>query len=54
LPENLVAGNGCGPVLEALIACLADAGDCILVPAPFYHGLTLGVCRRVGQERRQR
>ena len=34
--DNIALGNGCGAVLDNLFHLLCDAGDGILLPAPFY------------------
>lgn len=38
LPEHLHVASGCGAVIDQLIHLVCDAGDVILVPAPFYPG----------------
>jgi len=34
--DGLVVGAGCNAVLENLCLCLAEAGDAVLVPTPYY------------------
>jgi aspartate/methionine/tyrosine aminotransferase len=34
--EGLVVGAGCNAVLENLCICLAEAGDAVLIPTPYY------------------
>eukprot|EP01026_Neomeris_dumetosa_P024359 TRINITY_DN2031_c0_g1_i4.p1 TRINITY_DN2031_c0_g1~~TRINITY_DN2031_c0_g1_i4.p1 ORF type:complete len:375 (-),score=26.49 TRINITY_DN2031_c0_g1_i4:446-1483(-) len=34
--SQIVVGNGCGPVLDNLFFSLANSGDAVLVPAPYY------------------
>jgi len=35
-PDNIILGAGCNAVLENLCACLADPGDAVLIPTPYY------------------
>lgn len=35
-PENIVLGAGCNAVLENLCMCLANPGDAVLIPTPYY------------------
>jgi len=35
-PDNLIVGAGCNAVLENLCTCLANAGDAVLIPTPYY------------------
>lgn len=35
-PEHLVVGAGCNAVLENLCICLANQGDAVLIPTPYY------------------
>jgi aspartate/methionine/tyrosine aminotransferase len=35
-PDCLVVGAGCNAVLENLCLCLANAGDAVLIPTPYY------------------
>eukprot|EP00730_Choanoeca_flexa_P019980 TRINITY_DN9768_c0_g1_i2.p1 TRINITY_DN9768_c0_g1~~TRINITY_DN9768_c0_g1_i2.p1 ORF type:complete len:232 (+),score=34.18 TRINITY_DN9768_c0_g1_i2:100-696(+) len=44
--DSIVVGNGCGPVLEAMVSCVADEGDVILVPSPYYHAFAIDLCKR--------
>ncbi|XP_018410417.1 PREDICTED: 1-aminocyclopropane-1-carboxylate synthase-like protein 1 [Nanorana parkeri] len=41
--ENVVILNGCGSLFSALAAVLCDAGDSILIPTPFYGGITQSI-----------
>jgi aspartate/methionine/tyrosine aminotransferase len=34
--DGLIAGAGCNAVLENLCFCLAEAGDAVLIPTPYY------------------
>ncbi|EDQ90334.1 uncharacterized protein MONBRDRAFT_24686 [Monosiga brevicollis MX1] len=46
--EEFIVGNGCGPLIESVVSCLADANDVVLVPAPYYHAFALDLCKRIG------
>jgi len=35
-PDNIVMGAGCNAVLENLCMCLANPGDAVLIPTPYY------------------
>ena len=35
-PENVVVGSGCVSLLNSLFYCLAEEGDAVLIPAPYY------------------
>ncbi|XP_032227919.1 1-aminocyclopropane-1-carboxylate synthase-like protein 1 isoform X2 [Nematostella vectensis] len=45
-PNNLLVQNGCATVVEALGTVLADPGDGILIPAPYYGGFNADLCQR--------
>ena len=36
LPEHVVLGSGCGSLLNLLFFVLAEEGDAVLIPAPYY------------------
>ncbi|KAM0755853.1 PLP-dependent transferase [Meredithblackwellia eburnea MCA 4105] len=36
--DHVIAGSGCGSVIDLLVSCLADPGDGILVAKPYYTG----------------
>lgn len=38
-PNNLVLTAGATSANEALVFCLAEKGDAILIPTPYYPGL---------------
>ncbi|PWN34605.1 PLP-dependent transferase, partial [Meira miltonrushii] len=38
LPQHLITGPGCGPLLDQLAEHLAEPGDGMLVAAPYYNG----------------
>lgn len=42
-PENVVILNGCGSLFSALAAVLCDPGDSVLIPTPFYGGITQSI-----------
>jgi 1-aminocyclopropane-1-carboxylate synthase len=35
-PDGISVSAGCGAVLDALIFCLCDPGDAVLIPSPYY------------------
>lgn len=35
-PENVVLGSGCASLLNSLFYTLAEEGDAVLIPAPYY------------------
>ena len=47
-PENVVVGNGVSSLLESLAFSLFDAGDSIIIPAPYYTGYEEDFCHRFG------
>jgi len=47
-PDNVVLGAGCNAVLENLCMCLADPGDAILVPTPYYAAFEFDLVSRAG------
>jgi len=48
IPENLVVGSGCNAVLENLCTVLADSGDSVLVPTPYYAAFEFDLGARAG------
>jgi 1-aminocyclopropane-1-carboxylate synthase len=38
LPEHIMTGPGCGPLLDQIFEHLADPGDGVLIAAPYYNG----------------
>jgi 1-aminocyclopropane-1-carboxylate synthase len=46
-PEHLTALTGCGSVIDLLLHCVANPGDAVLIPAPYYPAFDndLKVCR---------
>eukprot|EP01147_Barroeca_monosierra_P003003 gene3003-5792_t len=46
-PSDFIVGNGCGPLLENVVSCLADEYDYILIPSPYYHAFPMDVSRRM-------
>ncbi|MCO5549812.1 hypothetical protein L7F22_003286 [Adiantum nelumboides] len=38
LPQHLITGPGCGPLLDQLAEHLAEPGDGMLIAAPYYNG----------------
>jgi aspartate/methionine/tyrosine aminotransferase len=47
-PESLVVGAGCNSVLENLFFCIADPGEGVLVPQPFYAAFKFDLGSRAG------
>lgn len=47
-PENLVIGAGCNAVLENLCFCVADPGDTVLIPTPYYAAFEFDLGSRAG------
>jgi len=35
-PKNVVIGSGCSSLLGHLFFCLAEPGDAVLIPLPYY------------------
>lgn len=35
-PQHLTVLSGAGSVLDLLLHCIADRGDAVLIPAPYY------------------
>eukprot|EP00937_MAST-01D_sp_MAST-1D-sp2_P007741 g7741.t1 len=46
--ERLVVGNGCGSLLEMWAHCIADCGEAVLVPSPYYGGFDMDLGKRAG------
>lgn len=46
--ENIVLGAGCNAVLENLCMVLADVGDSVLIPTPYYAAFEFDVGARAG------
>ena len=46
--DQLVLGNGCGSLLEMFAHAVADPGDAVLVPCPYYGGFDVDLCKRAG------
>ena len=47
-PDNVILGAGCNAVLENLCVCLADPGDAVLVPVPYYAAFEFDLAARAG------
>lgn len=47
-PEGVVVGAGCNAVLENLCFCLAQAGDAVLIPRPYYAAFEFDLTARAG------
>lgn len=46
--DNLIMGAGCNAVLENLVFCLAEHGDPVLVPTPYYAAFEFDLVARAG------
>lgn len=46
--DNMIMGAGCNAVLENLVFCLAEHGDAVLVPCPYYAAFEFDLCARAG------
>lgn len=46
LPENLIVSNGCTPLVDTLAFSLADEGEGLLIPSPFYGSFLLDLQSR--------
>jgi aspartate/methionine/tyrosine aminotransferase len=49
-PEGLVMGAGCNAVLENLCMCLADPGEAVMIPTPYYAAFEFDLSARAGLE----
>ena len=47
-PEGLVVGAGCNAVLENLCLCLAEPGEAVLIPKPYYAAFEFDLVARAG------
>ena len=47
-PEGLIVGSGCNAVLENLCMTLADVGDGVLLPTPYYAAFEFDLGARAG------
>jgi len=47
-PDGMVVGAGCNAVLENLCFCLAEAGDAVLIPTPYYAAFEFDLTARAG------
>jgi aspartate/methionine/tyrosine aminotransferase len=46
--DGLVIGAGCNAVLENLCFCLADRGDAVMIPTPYYAAFEFDLVARAG------
>lgn len=46
--ENLIVGAGCNAVLENLCFTLAEAGESVLIPTPYYAAFEFDLVARIG------
>jgi len=47
-PDNVVLGAGCNAVLENLCTVLADPGDAVMIPTPYYAAFEFDLTARAG------
>lgn len=47
-PEKVVLGAGCNAVLENLCICLANPGDSVMIPTPYYAAFEFDLAARAG------
>jgi len=47
-PNNLVVGAGCNAVLENICLCLAEFGEGIMIPTPYYAAFEFDLTCRIG------
>jgi len=47
-PDNIILGAGCNAVLENLCMCLANPGDGVLIPTPYYAAFEFDLVARAG------
>lgn len=47
-PNNLIVGAGCNAVLENLCLCLAEFGEGIMIPTPYYAAFDFDLTCRIG------
>ena len=48
--DGLVVGAGCNAVLENLCICLAQPGESVLIPTPYYAAFEFDLVARAGRE----
>lgn len=48
IEDNLIMGAGCNAVLENLVFCLAEQGDAVLIPTPYYAAFEFDLVARAG------
>ena len=49
--EGLVLGAGCNAVLENLCFCLAEQGESVLIPTPYYAAFEFDLVARAGESK---
>lgn len=47
-PEGFVVGAGCNAVVENLCLCLAEAGEAVMIPKPYYAAFEFDLVARAG------
>jgi aspartate/methionine/tyrosine aminotransferase len=48
-PNNLVVGAGCNAVLENTCLCLAEFGQGVMIPTPYYAAFEFDLTCRIGK-----
>ena len=49
--DGIVVGAGCNAVLENLCLCLAEPGESVLIPTPYYAAFEFDLVARAGEGR---
>ena len=48
-PDGIILGAGCNAVLENLCMCLAEPGDAVMIPTPYYAAFEFDLAARAGE-----
>ena len=48
-PDGIVVGAGCNAVLENLCICLAESGEGVMIPTPYYAAFEFDLVARAGK-----
>jgi aspartate/methionine/tyrosine aminotransferase len=48
-PDGIVVGAGCNAVLENLCLCLAEQGEGVMIPTPYYAAFEFDLVARAGE-----
>jgi hypothetical protein len=49
--EGIVVGAGCNAILENLCICLAEPGEAVMIPTPYYAAFEFDLVARAGKKR---